>query len=908
MLHQHELCKKALSDFIDGKRRLFPRFYFVSEADLLDILSNASNPAIIMKHVDKIMLQTKTLTIDSPPAGKRPTASDWISGVGVETVKFNPPILLDGKVENYLQKALDGQVSSLSKILCESVKRYSTMKRGEWLMHGEEGARSDPSMIALLTSSIYYVRETEKAQADILSGSNPKGMEDHYENVKAQLKDLIIITSGKLNKSDRTRVMVMITLDAHSRDIVEKLIREKALATGDFQWTSQLKQKYEEDPVENMKGKSNGFILNASFYYDFEYLGNGGRLVVTPLTDRIYVTATQALHLSMGCAPAGPAGTGKTESTKDLANALGKCCYVFNCSPEMDYQSLGNIFKGLSSSGAWGCFDEFNRLIPEVLSVCSVQYKCVTDGIAMYKHEPISSKQIMIEGDMVYLNQTTGAYITMNPGYLGRSALPEGLKALFRPMTVMVPDLVLICENMMMAEGFTTAKSLATKFFTLYNLLKDLLSKQEHYDWGLRAIKSVLVVAGQLKRGDPDSSEDAVLMRALRDFNVPKIVQVDEIVFHGLLGDLFPGLNPERKVDMDLQACVIKACDSLSLHPHDTFVLKCVQLDELLAIRHCVFTMGPPTSGKSTCTFALQEARKIKFPTATDGERGGPVKIVDVNPKVMDTQDLYGYINLATRDWKDGLLSTIMRDLGQIEDELPKWILLDGDLDANWIESMNSVMDDNRMLTLASNERIPLKPHMRMIFEIRDLTYATPATVSRAGILYISTDEGFQWRCMVASWIKKLPKSAFLGDAATPEIQETLAKLFEDYVPETLRVLKKDMITLVPYFEAALVGNFLRLLEATLNKQSVSSSRSLESTFVFSAIWAFGSSLGIGDDGTDYKSKFSDWWKSHQSTKGVSFPPRDTIFDYWLDPVSNVFEEWSKSPVFKVRKDCPSLI
>jgi len=106
--------------------------------------------------------------------------------------------------------------------------------------------------------------------------------------------------------------------------------------------------------------------------------------------------------------------------------------------------------------------------------------------------------------------------------------------------------------------------------------------------------------------------------------------------------------------------------------------------------------MGPPTCGKTTASLALAEARKIKFPTPTDGERGGPVKIVDVNPKVMDTQDLYGYINLATRDWKDGLLSTIMRDLGQIDDEQPKWILLDGDLDANWIESMNSVMDDNR--------------------------------------------------------------------------------------------------------------------------------------------------------------------------------------------------------------------
>ncbi len=151
-----------------------------------------------------------------------------------------------------------------------------------------------------------------------------------------------------------------------------------------------------------------------------------------------------------------------------------------------------------------------------------------------------------------------------------------------------------------------------------------------------------------------------------------------------------------------------------------------MQLDELLDIRHCVFIMGPPGAGKSTCWKMLQAARNLRTPD-------NKVKTVDLNPKTMPTEELYGHIRMSTREWKDGLLSSIMRDLGRIPNEHPKWLILDGDLDANWIESMNSVMDDNKMLTLASNERIPLKHYMRMVFEIRDLKYATPATVSRAG-------------------------------------------------------------------------------------------------------------------------------------------------------------------------------
>ena len=204
--------------------------------------------------------------------------------------------------------------------------------------------------------------------------------------------------------------------------------------------------------------------------------------------------------------------------------------------------------------------------IYQVLSVVAGQYSSILDAIRAKKSD------FLFEEETIALVPTIGAFITMNPGYAGRTELPENLKALFRPCAMVVPDFANICEIELAAEGFMQARVLALKFVTLFALNAELLSKQDHYDWGLRAMKGVLRIAGGQKRANPERTELQILMRALRDSNLPKFVQQDVGIFMGLLGDLFPGVEATKVPNATLIGAIKEVlCDEGRLQAEEAF-------------------------------------------------------------------------------------------------------------------------------------------------------------------------------------------------------------------------------------------------------------------------------------------------------------------------------------------------
>ena len=880
-------CEHALNNYLGEKKKIFPRFYFLSNDTLLGMLSYGEYPNIINKNVKDCFDGIKYWIMD--PVDERNCSrvvNGMLSAENEEIVMFDTPFICSGAlVEVYLSQFEERMRNTLKDIIFVSrcIVQWSpngfkipsyidqneiiATHRKKVMKYEQENGWYDktiekhlrhnwlddfPAQVSLLVTMNIWTEEVEHAFEE-LEGGGESAMKEYLGVCINRISYLINRVKGKIRDRDlRVKIITIITVDVHARDVVKSFVEKKIADLNNFSWKKQLRfyYDYKEKDYEIR-------IADYSVKYSYEYIGNTGRLVITPLTDRCYITLTQALNLDLGGAPAGPAGTGKTETTKDLARNLGLGIIVNNCSDQMDIDTTARIFSGLAQTGFWGCFDEFNRISIEVLSVVSTQVKCILDGIRK------RAATVFFDGSEIKVVRTVGFFITMNPGYAGRTELPENLKALFRSCAMVVPDLMLICENMLMSEGFEKADVIARKFITLYSLSKDLLSKQKHYDWGLRAIKSLLRQAGGLKRqaGNEEKSEEFIISKALFDFNNEIDNEID--------------LATEFKTAAD-----DKFYSKISYQKDPSFTLKTRQLDEILMVRHCMFILGAPGSGKTAVWKTLfHRAKDIsKLDCAYD----------KLSPKAINTDELLGSFD-KNKVWRYGILSSIMKKM--CKNDAPfrpsmklKWIILDGDIDPDWIESLNTVMDDNKVLTLNNGDRFPLDEHMRLIFEISNLRNATLATVSRGGVLFIN-DSDIGIRPFFEKWIANRYSSE------THEMTRSVLNVMFKETFEKFRNEKKDCF-IAPQVDMNLVQNICVIFQNLIieNEKLIKDypedekRRCIEGIYLFSFMW------GVGGPMTN-RNEISSLVKNSAPSK-LRFPDQGSVFDYYWDAKTLSWLNW----------------
>lgn len=396
--------KIGVNNYLEKKRLYFPRFFFLSNDEMLKILSETKHPQNVQPNLGKCFEGIHRLQMDDDSEGDGGQRILAMLSLGGEKLNFERTVSITaarGCVEKWLRDVETEMQAAVQHEVTNSYADFVTTPRTDWMLNW-------PQMVVLTIAQIFWTSDLHSC----LAHDNREMLHNIQNELMADLDDLIeLIRSPDISALNRMTLKSLCILEVHTRDIVQRLLANESAGVEDFEWLAHMRYYW-------IDGKISVQLLHSTqMSFGNEYLGNFQRIVMTPLTERCFRTIVCALENHSFAWLHGPTGTGKSETVKDMARALAIQCKVFNSLSDLNHTSIAKFLKGIVASGAWMCFEDFNRIDQHTLSVIGQYVRSIVLALRG------SATKIHFNGVELPLHRDCFLCIFSNPDYVARTEM-----------------------------------------------------------------------------------------------------------------------------------------------------------------------------------------------------------------------------------------------------------------------------------------------------------------------------------------------------------------------------------------------------------------------------------------------------------------------------------------------------
>jgi dynein heavy chain, axonemal len=922
-----EGCKKLLCTWLDQRRRMYPRLYLLSDEEMIKVLSQGmQTPRKLGKFLPRILHGVHVLEF-----------STSVQSTGHEVTairnKLGEHLSLDGHIkfrvqetplENWFQE-LETRISKALKVgVMDGVRKMSTNRLAHW-------AVETCLQIVLLCFRVQWTGLVERA-LDIT---------DYEESIKA-LQDLQAscqdnvakvaqyLRNIKLDPLKRTKYSIIAAYESWGVDSIGYLVSERKGKGSSynidsahmFEWQIQVRYylraaETEEDSSCRMR------IGDSALDYGFELMGLKEPFCFGITSTKSFLALAMVMQhrflAFFGSSLSATPCMGKTEMFKQFAIAAGQQHNVFTCTPHLSRKTITASVLGMSQCGSLGLWENFDKVPSDLICFTAALVKSVMNALR-------GGRQADVDGLNVMPRTQFGLHLSFTYRASGRVELPHDLRVLVRPVSVLPPDFNALAQLLLISQGFADYAMLSTKICAHLFLCRTMLGFREPMQdpwWSLTSIRTIIRTAGVNKICTSDvsrnpSSATSVIAESFsradsamsthgqhQDMASDITLLVNQIVNYNR-AIIMPGQEHTLKLitktvfgtdqasstsesapisgsiewgkqlnEAKLHEGLLESISERGLQTRADFLAKIVQLREILTVRFSTYIVGAPGVGKSEVWRALAAAER----------RENKVVVHTINPNALELNHLCGSYDKRTMEWRDGALCHMIRN-SEYQSHVQSvstftWIVLDGEVQAEWLELLSPSFDGPHQLALDSGEVLQFDNDARILMETLSLTHAMPAAAARSGVLYMS-DNVVSVDNIVSSWLSNLQR-----DSVKVEIEHQVSKK----LPLLLEFINNSPT--IEFFATvscrACCRSMLRILDGLISAEDndwTPENRAQKCLwmFDFAAVWGFGGAIAV-DKVLDCRRIFSAWWRQHVgSFGGHDLPVFGTVFDYTFHP------------------------